>query len=132
MTMPFYKPIRSFVKRQGRLSVRQRRGLVDAWPKYGLNISDGLLDYQLIFPECSEIVLEIGFGMGDTLLETAVKNPNRAYIGAEVHEPGIGSLLAGASEHDLSNIRVYKEDVCAVMKSCLPKKSLDYLHNPVS
>ncbi|VEI48652.1 tRNA (guanine-N(7)-)-methyltransferase [Actinobacillus equuli] len=43
-------------------------------------------------------MLEIGFGMGRSLVEMAEQNPDRNYIGIEVHTPGVGACIAYALE----------------------------------
>ena len=40
-----------------------------------------------------DVCLEIGFGLGDNILTNAIKFPNRYFIGAEIHQPGVGIAL---------------------------------------
>ena len=54
-----------------------------------------LLDLSAVFPKPGPLTVEIGFGMGDSLLEMAIANPDRNYLGIEVHKPGVGKLLHG-------------------------------------
>jgi tRNA (guanine-N7-)-methyltransferase len=72
-------------------------------------------------------VLEIGFGMGDSLLQMARQMPEKNYIGIEVHRPGVGRLLNNARTEGLTNIRVYAEDAVEVLAQCIPDGSLDCL-----
>lgn len=82
------KTIRSFVRREHRMTPGQARALKEWWPKYGLSSETGIVD-------CSgECILEIGFGMGQSLVAMATQNPDKFFYGIEVHRPGIGALLA--------------------------------------
>lgn len=119
------RAIRSFVIREGRMTPGQKRALEEAWPDYGLQVSDGLLGFDELFAASGPVVLEIGFGMGDSLFEMASGNPQINYIGVEVHRPGVGHLLYLADEAKLGNIKVFAEDSIDVLTRCIPEKSLD-------
>jgi tRNA (guanine-N7-)-methyltransferase len=69
----YIRRIRSFVKREGRLTKGQAKALEDNWPLMGLNHQDGLLDFEKVFGNKHPVVLEIGFGMGKSLVEMAKK-----------------------------------------------------------
>ncbi len=116
--------IRSFVRREGRVTERQRKGLEQYWDKFGLGLSQGLLDFNAVFGFDQNVVVEIGFGMGKSLLSMAKDHPQNHYIGIEVHRPGVGSLLADIDEHELTNLRVFKEDAKEVLTHCIPDESL--------
>lgn len=117
--------VRSFVLRTGRITAAQASAIDSWWPKYGLDQSDGLLDLSAAFGRDKPVSLEIGFGMGDSLLTMAEQKPEQDFIGIEVHTPGVGSLLAGAAEKDLQNIRVYRQDAVQVLANCFAEQSLD-------
>ncbi len=119
--------VRSFVVRAGRMTEGQQRSLDQNWPRYGLELADGRLDYAEVFGREAPVVLEIGFGMGDSLIEMARQAPEKDFIGIEVHPPGVGRLLARAAEEGLSNIRVYCDDAIEVLERCIPDASLDTL-----
>nr|WP_245601076.1 tRNA (guanosine(46)-N7)-methyltransferase TrmB [Marinobacterium jannaschii] len=121
------RKIRSFVLRAGRMTEGQQRAMDDAWPKYGLNLCDGRIDPAEVFGREAPLVLEIGFGMGDSMIEMAKDQPEKNYIGIEVHTPGVGRLLNNATELGLENIRVYREDAIEVLADCIPDGSLDTL-----
>jgi tRNA (guanine-N7-)-methyltransferase len=116
--------IRSFVRRDGRMTESQRRVLKELWPVYGLNLEDGLIQLEHIFQRNSACVLEIGFGSGHSLLEIAKQYPEQNFIGIETYQPGIGSLLLGIEEHQLQNIRIYYADAVEVLKRCIPMHAL--------
>lgn len=119
--------IRSFVVRAGRMTEGQERGYREHWPEFGLELTDGLLDYELCFGRDADVVLEIGFGMGDSLIEMARQMPEKNFIGIEVHPPGVGRLLGRIAEEQLTNIRVYCDDAVEVLAQCIPDNSLTTL-----
>ncbi|MDM1708044.1 tRNA (guanosine(46)-N7)-methyltransferase TrmB [Thiopseudomonas alkaliphila] len=121
------REIKSFVMRAGRMTPGQQRGLDEGLPKFGLKISDGAINPAQVFERQAPCTLEIGFGMGHSLVEMAAAAPDQDFIGIEVHRPGVGSLLSGLLSQNLSNVRVYQEDAIEVLKQCIPDASLDRL-----
>jgi len=59
--------------------------------------------------------LEIGFGSGEHIAAQALAHPNIGFIGAEVFENGIASLLQHCEQKNLSNIRIFNDDVRALI-----------------
>lgn len=119
--------IRSFVMRAGRMTEGQQKGWDQGWPRYGLSHDQGPLDWQQAFGRPGRRIVEIGFGMGDSLLDMAVNQPDTCFVGIEVHRPGVGRLLARALDLELSNLRVYAEDAVPVLTDCVADDSLDGL-----
>jgi len=84
--------IRSFVRREGRMTGSQQRALDELWPRFGID-PGATIDPPALFQRNAPLHLEIGFGMGHALLELALANPESDYLGIEVHRPGVGRLL---------------------------------------
>ncbi|WP_028537128.1 tRNA (guanosine(46)-N7)-methyltransferase TrmB [Paludibacterium yongneupense] len=124
----FQRHIRSFVLRQGHLSAAQKRAIDDGMPSWGLEYSPALLDLEASFGRNAPKILEIGFGMGGASAEIAEQNPERDYLGIEVHSPGVGNLLKLISEKALSNMRLIQHDAVEVIDNMLPLASLDGIH----
>lgn len=120
-----YRPIRSFVERQGRVSPIIRQAFQQIWPKYELPLTNEKLDFKQVFGRIAPITLEIGFGDGRSLLSMARDNPQRDYIGIEVYKAGIVKLLVGAHEQGLTNIRVFCADALEVLNNCIADNSLE-------
>ncbi len=118
------RTIRSFVLRTGRMTEGQQLAMANVWPRMGLNVENGMLDLTQTFGRAAPVVLEIGFGMGDSLVEMAKAEPEKNYIGIEVHTPGVGRLLNNADEQGLGNIRVFEHDAIEVLDKCIPDGSL--------
>ena len=102
----------------------QKEALATLWPIYGLNTSSGMLNPEQTFQRRAPLHLEIGFGMGESLLNQAVENSHLDYIGIEVHRPGAGHLLMQVHEKTLTNIRVYAEDALDVLHRSVPNQCL--------
>jgi tRNA (guanine-N7-)-methyltransferase len=73
------------------------------------------------------LVLEIGFGMGDSLLEMAKNEPDKDFIGIEVHPPGVGKLINEAGKAGIKNLRVYMADAMDVLEDCIADGAIDRL-----
>ncbi|MFY0656101.1 MAG: tRNA (guanosine(46)-N7)-methyltransferase TrmB [Neptunomonas phycophila] len=123
----YMRTVRSFVMRAGRTTEGQQKALEEVWPEMGLELKNGAIDFAEVFGRQAPVVLEIGFGMGDSLIEMATQQPDKNYIGIEVHRPGVGRLLSRANEAGLTNIRVYAEDAVEVLAECIPGNSLHAL-----
>lgn len=119
------REIKSFVMRAGRMTPGQQRGLDEGWPQFGLELENGPLDAAGLFGRSAPLTLEIGFGMGQSLLEMAAAAPEQDFIGVEVHRPGVGALLSGLLKQELSNVRVYSCDAIEVLRQCIADSSLD-------
>jgi len=122
---PFMRRIRSFVRREGRLTTGQLRAIEEQWPAFGIDSGEGLLDLDEIFARTAPKVLEIGFGNGSSLAEQAEANPDKDYLGIEVHRPGVGTLLRSIAEKKLTNVRVMCDDAVEVVTKRLADDSLD-------
>jgi len=119
------KSIRSYVVRAGRMTEGQRTAFEKYWPRYGLSLKDGPLNMDRAFGRSAPRVLEIGFGMGDSLLQMLQRETEKDFIGIEVHPPGAGRLINNAGKLELTNLRVYLADAVDVLDDCIPVESLD-------
>ncbi len=118
------RTIKSFVLRTGRVSNRQQQALDCYLDDYELPLGSRAWDLPLIFGSEAKIIVEIGFGMGDSLLAMALQQPVLNFIGIEVHKAGIGSLVAKLRDNAISNVRVVTQDAVDVFKYHLADNSL--------
>ncbi|MBD1549946.1 tRNA (guanosine(46)-N7)-methyltransferase TrmB [Pseudomonas typographi] len=121
------RAIKSFVMRAGRMTEGQQRGLDIGGPRFILPLAEAPVDFNQVFGRQAPRTLEIGFGMGHSLLEMAAAVPEHDFIGVEVHRPGVGALLNGLLTQQLANVRVYDCDAIEVLKRCVADESLDRL-----
>ena len=114
--------IRSYKRREGRMIPSRKRALDELWLDYGVT-EQGPLDLADLFGRQAPCHLEIGFGMGEALLEMACKQPGNNYLGVDVYLPGVGQLLMSIREMGLTNVRIDRRDAMEVL-ALLPAGSV--------
>ena len=119
------RPIRSFVRREGRLTPGQQRAIDELWPQFGIEADGNKLDFEAIFGRSAPVTLEIGYGNGESLVQMAKASPERNFVGIEVHRPGVGRLLHRISELRLTNLKTLCADAVEVLKQQIPDESID-------
>ncbi|MBS0288912.1 MAG: tRNA (guanosine(46)-N7)-methyltransferase TrmB [Proteobacteria bacterium] len=120
-----FRPIRSYVLRQGRMSDAQLGAHRHYWSEFGLDLTATPFDFDHLFNRQAQRILEIGFGMGDSLIALAKNFPEADFIGIEVHPPGVGRCLLQAKLNNLSNLKLFNKDAVQVLEHCIPDQSLD-------
>ena len=63
--------------------------------------------------------------MGDSLATMARADTTAAFVGIEVHRPGVGRLLSEIDRLGLDNLKVYAEDAVEVLEQVISNGSLD-------
>ncbi len=118
------RPIRSFVLRKGRLTQAQARALVELWPQFGIEDSPTQIDPAQLFGRDAPLVIEIGFGNGEATWRMARDEPEKNFIGIEVHKPGVGHLLQALDAQQLANVRIACCDALGFIRERLHENSL--------
>lgn len=121
----FDRKIRSFVRREGRITALQQKAYDSLLPEFGIEYAVSNIDFAQIFNNTQPVTLEIGFGMGKSLAQQAVNHPHINFLGIEVHRPGVGALLALVQQQSIKNIRVICHDAIAVIENMINHQSLD-------
>ncbi len=116
--------VRTYKTRKGRVTATQADALARLWPEYGVDVDGRLLDLQRVFGRSAPVVLEIGFGMGETTACLAADQPDHDVLAVDVHTPGIGKLLELIDSGGLTNVRVAAGDALVLLKAMLPPASL--------
>lgn len=111
--MNLVRTIKSFVRREVRLTAAQVQAIEEFWPAYGFT---GVMND-------APLIIEIGFGFGESLLNQAQLQPEYNFLGIEIHRPGVGSFLKALSKTTINNIRVSKDDAVDVLAQ-LPDASV--------
>ncbi len=117
------RPVRSFVRREGRATAAQKQAMESLWPVYGFEPGSGAdapLKFQTLFARDAPIVLEIGYGDGEALVDSAVREPETDFIGAEIYTPGIGHCLIRIKQQVLSNVRLCQSDAIELLNRNIP------------
>ena len=117
--------IRSFVRREGRLTEGQTSAISSGWPLWGVDFVPTMVDWNAIFGRPAPRYLEIGFGMGGATAEIARNHPANDYLGIEVHRPGVGNLLKLIAQDALNNLRIMSHDAVDVVNQMIEPDSLD-------
>ena len=120
-----HRTIRSFVQRAGRITRAQQRALDESWPRFGIGAGNARLDFTALFGRTAPLVMEIGIGDGETLLELAGRSPGTDFVGVEVHRPGMGHCLLGIEARGLTNVRLVAQDAVEVLGNRIADGSLD-------
>ena len=120
--------VRSFVRRAGRTTAGQSKALATLGPRYLLPFQTRALDFAQAFGREAPVILEIGFGMGETTAHIAQVRPGDNFLACEVHEPGVGALLKRLGEANIDNVRIVAHDAVEVLAHMLPPASLSGIH----
>ena len=118
------KSIRSYVVRSGRMTDGQKLAFDQYWPDYGLSLHNGLFNASSEFGRRAPQVIEIGFGMGGSLLQMIQNEKDKDFLGIEVHSPGVGRLINDAAKLELKNLKVYMADAVDVLEDCISDNSV--------
>ena len=111
-----YKPIRTYVKRQGRLTKAQKIAIEVNGKSFLIEFKEELLQEEQLFLTKQPICFEIGFGMGDATHKIAQNNSDTNYIVTDVHQPGIGNLIKLSNADNLTNIKIIPHDALEVLR----------------
>jgi tRNA (guanine-N7-)-methyltransferase len=123
------KSVKSFVRRSGRLTQSQKNALQDHSSKYLLDTNNTSTNLKSCFDlKQHGVVIEIGFGDGTVLIESALKNPNKNFIGIEVYDSGLGQCLNEINKHKIKNIRLIYGDAVEVFEQFITKKSVEKIN----
>ncbi len=118
------RKIRSFVLRKGRLTPAQQHALDELWPYYGIDNATTVLDFADHFERTADVVVEIGFGNGESTWQMAQGEPDKNFIGIEVHPPGVGQLLMALEKYTLENVRIVRDDAVSFLEQRIAPGSL--------
>ncbi len=89
-----------------------------------MEFNDAPLDFAALFGRNAPTTLEIGFGMGASLVAMAKAKPEQNFLGIEVHSPGVGACGLRRRE-GVHNLRVMCHDAVEVLHTMIPDNSLN-------
>lgn len=121
------RSIRSFSLRGGRTTAAQKRAIETHWSTYGLDLQAGMVDFAAVFGRPADLILEIGFGDGLSLIQQAENEPDKNFIGIEVYAAGIGQTIRHIVQQAIANIRLYHADALDVLELCIPDHAISRL-----
>ncbi|HUN92561.1 MAG TPA: tRNA (guanosine(46)-N7)-methyltransferase TrmB [Burkholderiaceae bacterium] len=125
---PPHRHVRSFALRRGHVTAGQRRAYETVLPRIAVAYAPGILRLADVFGREAPVVLEIGFGMGETTAAIAAAHPTVDFLGVEVFVAGIGSLARRVDEAGLANVRVIQHDAVEVVRDMIAPDALAGIH----
>ena len=125
---PPARHIRSFAMRRGHVTQAQRRAYEELLPAIAVPFGTEPVDPRALFGRDAPLVLEIGFGMGETTAAIAHQHPDIDFLCVEVFVAGIGALARRAHEAGLGNVRVIEHDAVEVVHAMIAPASLHGIH----
>lgn len=120
--------IRSFTNRRVHFTIGQREAHERLLPRLGVPYAPALLDPAAVFGRQAPLIMEIGFGMGETTAEMALAQPGQSFLGIEVYPAGVGALLRRIDEQAIANLRVIQHDAVEVLRDMIAPGSLAGVH----
>ena len=118
---------RSYSLRGDRMTRAQSLAMSQSWDQYSVEIKTQL-DLNQIFSDKSQVILEIGSGMGEATALIAQATPNTGYVAVEMHQPGLAALILLILEKQLSNIKLIREDATYLLANFIADNSIDGIH----
>ncbi len=94
---------------------------------YFLNV-ERYPNWGSIFGNQKPLKLEIGFGMGDFLIEMAIKETQSNFVGIDFTKNGTLNLLSRIKTLNLSNIRVIYGDATKILPTLFQDKKLESIY----
>jgi tRNA (guanine-N7-)-methyltransferase len=111
---------RSFRPRRRGLPPARAEAFERDAPKWRLEVFGDALDLAEVFGPDSPVVLDIGFGGGEGLVEMAAARPEECVIGAEVHTPGVAKVIEAIEAGSWTHVRVVEGDVLDFLPRLAP------------
>lgn len=127
-TNPRLREIHTYVLRAGRMTEAQKRDYVVHSARWALPFQTGILNFTDVFENNQPVTIEVGFGMGQATAVIAEQNPDKNYLGIEVHRAGVGRLLGEIEKRGLTNVRIVEHDALDVLEYMIPDESVAAFH----
>jgi len=118
---------RWYKAKQQHVSNAQKKALHDLWPLHGIDLKFGnLLNLDNLFlPPSNHTVLDIGFGIGDSIISLASSYPSRNFVGCEIHRAGLATALQNIARLNLTNIKLIRADVSMLLHDHFEERMFD-------
>lgn len=120
--------IHTYVLRTGRMTEAQKKSYAVHSARWCIPFQNSIINFTDVFENVNPVVIEIGFGMGRATAMIAAENPEKNYIGIEVHKPGVGKLLGEIERLGLSNLRIIEYDAISILENMIPDDSVSAFH----
>lgn len=111
--------IRTFKPRRSRITPRQQRALDNAHENPGILLTTS--DLTSVWATGSPVVMDIGFGSAEPVVQLASAFPEQVVLAVDVHTPGIGDLVDRIATEKIDNVFVMEADAVELLPA-LPGK----------
>ena len=122
------RTVHTFVLRAGRMTDAQKKAYETLSPRWCVPFNEFPINFIDVFDNVNPVTIEIGFGMGAATAIIAQNNPEKNYLGLEVHRPGVGRLLNEIEAKNLSNLYIIEHDAIEVLEKMIPDESVSAFH----
>lgn len=112
--------LRSFKRRGKRITPGQQQAYDLSWHRWGIEEHARLRDLPDLFGG-RDVVMEIGFGMGEATAQLADAQREVGVLAVDIHRPGIGALLREIDKRGLDNVRIVDADVTDLLVDLAPQ-----------
>ena len=117
------RPARSFTIRRGRRGPQKEHALAVLVPKLSIAVGPSVIDPAEVFARDAPLLIDIGFGAGDTTLALAEMHAAANVLGIETHENGLAMLAHELDQRGITNVRVVCADAFDVIDVMIRKQS---------
>lgn len=122
------RTVHTFVLRAGRMTDAQKKAYETLSARWCIPFNEFPLNFIDVFDNVNPVTIEIGFGMGTATAIIAQNNPEKNYLGLEVHRPGVGRLLNEIESKNLNNLYIIEHDAIEVLEKMIPDESVSAFH----
>jgi len=122
------RQIKSYVLRNNVMDDKDIEIIEKYFPSNGIFFENKILDPSEVFNNDNPLIIEIGFGMGDTTLQMALIKPENNYLGLEVYLKGFVKLLGNLGENKIDNVRIMRFNAVDVLEHMIADNSVAGFH----
>ncbi|QJC30021.1 tRNA (guanosine(46)-N7)-methyltransferase TrmB [Enterobacteriaceae endosymbiont of Plateumaris sericea] len=112
--------IKSFTCRYRKLSIFKKKILEKYSRISNIKFQMTPINFDLIFHNNLPIIIDIGFGTGELLIDIAINNPQYNFIGIEVYIPGIINCLKNINKNKINNLKLINYNAVDVLQRMIP------------
>ncbi|MFX4272283.1 tRNA (guanosine(46)-N7)-methyltransferase TrmB [Propionibacteriaceae bacterium Y1685] len=127
----------SFVRRSNRMTPSQRKAWDQHHDQFVLEVPrtanttsvapGSELDLAEVFGRTAPLIVEIGPGMGDSLVPMAAARQGANFLAFEVYEPAAAAIVAKLAAAGITNVRIVVADAVTALQHLLTPEAIDRL-----
>lgn len=122
------RKVHSFVLRTNKLHTFQLEAVKKYYSHYGVKYSNNKIDFKKLFNNDKPVVIEIGFGTGESTQRIAKVRDQYNYLAIEVFLNGYTKLLSIVGDEKIENVRLMRFDAVSVLTDMIEDNSIAGFH----